>query len=118
MGMFPKEFIDSGSLCKEHIIQMLYVLPNTLIIPTEEVLDQLFLLIKSPRIQECPISKNVAHMAMSTILKKACMCKERDMKYPSWVFGKFCEPHPPLLYPNGFLIWLRIWKLLLPLISR
>jgi len=95
--MFLKEFIESGSLCKEHIIQMLYVLPNTLIIPTEEVLDQLFLLIKSPRIQECPISKNVAHMAMSTILKKACMCKERDMKYPSWVFGKFCEPQSPIV---------------------
>lgn len=95
--MFLKEFIESGNMCKEHIIQLLFVLPNTLIFPTEEVLDQLFLLIKSPRIQECAISKNIAHMAMSTILKKACMCEQRDFKYPAWVFGKFCGPQSPIV---------------------
>ena len=36
-------------------------------------------------------------MAMSTILKKACMCEQRDFKYPAWVFGKFCGPQSPIV---------------------
>ena len=36
-------------------------------------------------------------MAMSTILKKACLSKERDLKYPTWVMGKFCDPQSAIV---------------------
>ena len=41
--------------------------------------------------------RNVAMMSISTLLEKACLSKHRDIKYPTWVFGKFCTPNSPIL---------------------
>merc|ERR1719210_1562935 len=56
---FLKEQIESGELSKINIISLFYMLPNTLMFPTQEVLEQLIELSKSQRIQDCRFTRNV-----------------------------------------------------------
>ena len=65
--------------------------------PTEEVLEELFTLIQSEQIKSCQMTENVARMSLATLLHKACLTKDRQMAYPTWVLGEFCTPESPII---------------------
>ena len=94
---FLKEQIESGELSKINIISLFYMLPNTLMFPTQEVLEQLIELSKSQRIQDCRFTRNVVMMSITTLLEKACLSKNREIKYPVWVMGEMCHPNSRVL---------------------
>nr|ADD73552.1 vitellogenin 2 [Paracyclopina nana] len=89
---FLKDQIQSGEVNTVEIISLLMWMPNALMFPTEEVLEAVFEITKAPKVESCPFTKATAIMSLTTIVKKACLSKERDLSYPTWVFGKFCSP--------------------------
>jgi hypothetical protein len=78
-------------------VAILLWLPNSLMMPTEEVLEELFTLIQSEQIKSCQMTENVARMSMATLLHKACLVKDRQGGYPTWVLGEFCTPESPII---------------------
>ena len=41
--------------------------------------------------------RNIATMSFTTVLEKACLAKDREFTFPSWVMGKLCTPESPIL---------------------
>lgn len=76
---------------------ILHQLPNNLIVPSEQVLEELLELVQSQTFQESKLLRNIATMSFTTILEKACLATDRDIEYPSWVMGKLCTPESPIL---------------------
>lgn len=89
---FLKEQIQSGEMNTVEILSMLMWMPNSLMFPTEEVLETVFEILKAPKVESCPFTKNTAIMSLTSLVQKACLSKNRDTAYPTWVFGKFCSP--------------------------
>ncbi len=49
------------------------------------------------RTNECPFLKNFAIMSFTTLLEKSCLSRNRATTYPTWTWGKFCQPDSPIL---------------------
>ena len=67
-------------------------MPQYIVTPTKELLNELFELVTSDKIRECPLLNNVAIMGFSTLLNKACLSPFRKASYPVAVFGEICNP--------------------------
>ena len=94
---FLKEKMINREINKVQQVAILLWLPNSLMMPTEEVLEELFTLIQSEQIKSCQMTENIARMSMATLLHKACLVKDRQGGYPTWVLGEFCTPESPII---------------------
>jgi hypothetical protein len=94
---FLKEQMTNGEMSRMQIISMFMWLPNSLMVPTEELLEELFTLVKSQKVQESPLTKNIAIMSFTNLLQKACLAPNREASYPTDIFGKFCSPDSPIV---------------------
>ena len=70
--MVLKDLIET-ELSKPQIISIFMTLPNTLIFPTEEVLETLFELHKIQKIQSCPITRYM-HVTYTASKKSLATC--------------------------------------------
>ena len=89
---FLKEMILKDEMNKGQITNVFYWMPQYFVTPTKELLNELFELVTSDKIRECPLLNNVAIMGFSTLLNKACLSPFRKASYPVAVFGEFCNP--------------------------
>jgi len=89
---FLKQQILADEMCPTQLVSLLVLMPNNVIVPQEEVLEELFELVKSPKIKQSIVTERIAIMSFTTLLQKACLSANRDTSYPSWVMGKFCTP--------------------------
>jgi len=89
---FLKEIILSEEMSKIQISNIFIWMPHYIIIPNQEVLRELFELVTSEKVRECPLLYNAAIMGYSTLLEKACISNLRKTSYPVSVFGEFCNP--------------------------
>ena len=94
---FLKEKMMSREINKVQQVALLLWLPNSLMIPTEEVIEELFALIQSEPIKSCRMTENIARMSLVTLLNKACLNRHRTIAYPTWVLGEFCTPESPII---------------------
>merc|ERR1711899_261495 len=94
---FLKEQILKNDMTKLEIVILLHQLPNNILIPSEQVLEELLDLVKSTKFQESRLLRNIATMSFTTVLEKACLAKDREFTFPSWVMGKLCTPESPIL---------------------
>ncbi len=72
-------------------------MPHYIMIPNQEVLRELFELVTSEKVRECPLLYNAAIMGYSTLLEKACVSNLRKTSYPVSVFGEFCHPDSEII---------------------
>lgn len=94
---FLKEQMERNEMSKLELFSLFYWLPHNLMLPTQEVLEEVYQLVMSQKIQECRMSQNIATMSFTTLLEKACLAKNREVTYPTWVFGEFCNPDSPIV---------------------
>ena len=89
---FLKEMIQSDELSKSQLISVFIWMPQYVLIPTKELLKELFELVTSDKVRQCPILSNAAIMSFSTLIQRACISPDRVSSYPVSVFGEFCNP--------------------------
>ena len=94
---FIKEKIQNREINKVQTITILLWIPNSIIMPTEEVLEELWQLVQSEQVRQCRMTENVARMSLATLLNKACLKRTRNMNYPIWVLGRFCSPESQII---------------------
>jgi len=90
---FLKAHILNNEMTKIELISLVYLLPNNVVVPSTDVLEELFDLVISPKIKENRIYENLATMSFTTLLEKACFARNRDTAYPTAGVGpNVCAP--------------------------
>jgi len=94
---FLKELILSDEMNKVQISNIFIWMPQYIMVPNQDLLKELFELVSSEKVRECPILFNAAIMGFSTLLEKACISPIRKTSYPVNVFGEFCNPESEII---------------------
>lgn len=94
---FIKEQMLKKEMTKLELFSLFIWMPNNLMVPSQEILEEIYQLVTSPVITECKMSRNVATMSFTTLLEKACLARNRRTAFPTWVMGEFCNPESPIL---------------------
>jgi hypothetical protein len=98
--MFFKEMIEADKLTLVETTEVLLTLPHNIKTPTMEVIEEIFKLIKSPRVIAHKLLKTNAHLAFATILNRACFAPMDKIEntFPEHVLGKMCNPEDPKIH--------------------
>ena len=94
---FLKEQVQKNEMTTYQVFSLLYWLPNSVQVPSQAVLETVFELIQTQKVQQSRILENVATMSFSTLLEKACLSDTKDLHYPTWVMGSFCNADSEIL---------------------
>lgn len=86
-----KPLIESGELSDSQTAAVFMFLPTYIVTPTQELLSQIFELVKSSRVNKSNLVYSHALMSFSTLIQKACIAENRKTSYPTFVYGEFCN---------------------------
>ena len=89
--MFMKEMIESEEFSPLRIGSVLATLPHYIRTPTTKILNEIFELIKSPVVSRHEVLKKNAQLAFATLVNRACIDSEKELRFPEWVYGEFCN---------------------------
>merc|ERR1719282_1339143 len=87
--MFILNLLKSNQLTEIENYYTIVTLGHYIKTPTEELIHQIFLTIKSPAVQEKFWLKGSAHLAFANLVRNACLGSSKSY-YPEDVFGKMC----------------------------
>merc|ERR1711884_583174 len=90
---FFKSLVERGELRSSQVASIFFSLPRTIVMPTPQLLEDLFELVRSEPIRNMPEGNvwNMAILSFSGLLEKACVSPLAKENYPSQVFGRFCH---------------------------
>lgn len=94
---FLKDQMMKKEMTHLELFSLMAWMPNNLMVPHQQILEEIFQLVTSQEIQECQVCRNIATMSFSTLLEKACLARNRATSFPTWVMGEFCTPESPIL---------------------
>ena len=94
--MFLKEMIEKDQISETQKFLIVSTFTHYIKTPTEELIDQIFQLIKSDAITSKSYLKYPAHLVFSNLVSTACLHSTKTQKvYPEHVFGKMCSSNNP-----------------------
>jgi len=88
--VFVKELIQSEEMSPLRMGVSIAMLPHYIRTPTVKLLDEIFELIKSPAVTKYQVLKANSELAFATILNRACIDRNRVVRFPVFVYGEFC----------------------------
>merc|ERR1719228_1085517 len=88
------EMIEQDQLSEMEKFLLVSTLTHYIKTPTEELIDQIFQLIKSNAITSKLYLKAPAHLMFGTLIRQACF-QPNSKVYPEYVFGKMCSANNP-----------------------
>merc|ERR1712223_628246 len=90
---FFKSLVERGELRSSQVSSIFFSLPRTIVMPTPQLLEDLFELVRSEPIRQMSKGNvwNMAILSFSGLLEKACGSPLAKENYPSQVFGRFCH---------------------------
>ena len=90
---FFKSLVERGELRSSQVASIFFSLPRTIVMPTPQLLEDLFELVRSEPIRNMSKGNvwNMAILSFSGLLEKACVSPLAKENYPSQVFGRFCH---------------------------
>merc|ERR1740128_627548 len=87
--MFILDLLKTNQLTEIENYYTIVTLVHYIKTPTEELIHQIFLAIKSPAVQQKFWLKGSAHLAFANLVRNACLGSTKAY-YPEDVFGKMC----------------------------
>merc|ERR1712131_130771 len=88
--MFLKEMIEQEQLTEVESYMIIATLNHYMKAPSEELIQQVFQLIKSQAVQKRFWLKGSANLVFASIVRNACL-GNRKVHYPEELFGKMCS---------------------------
>jgi len=88
--MFLKEMIEQEQLTEVESYMVIATLNHYMKAPSEELIQQVFQLIKSQAVQKRFWLKGSANLVFASIVRNACL-GNRKVHYPEELFGKMCS---------------------------
>ena len=92
--MFLKQMIEQDQMSEIEKFLVVSTFTHYIKTPTEDLIHQIFHLIKSNAITSRPYLKAPAQLVFSTLIRQACF-NYKNKVYPEHVFGKMCSPNNP-----------------------
>ena len=89
--MFLKDAVEKELLTESENYFMIVTLAHYMRMPTEELIHEVFQMIKSNAVQSRWWLKGSANLVFANIVRNACLGSNRAY-YPEQVFGKMCSP--------------------------
>jgi len=90
--IFLKEMVEQDQISETEKFLVLSTFTHYIKTPTEELIDQIFQMIKSDAVSSKSYLKYPAHLAFSNLLSTACLQSSKTNKvYPEHVFGRMCS---------------------------
>merc|ERR1719436_1314289 len=90
--IFLKEMVEKDLISETEKFMVLSTFTHYIKTPTEALIHQIFLLIKSDAVASKSYLKYPAHLTFSSLLSTACLKSTKTNKvYPEHVFGKMCS---------------------------
>merc|ERR1719290_914314 len=90
--MFLKQMIEQDQMSEIEKFLVVSTFSHYIKTPTEDLIHQIFHLIKSNAVTSKPYLKAPAQMVFATLIRQACF-NSRNKVYPENVFGKMCSPN-------------------------
>merc|ERR1712168_200037 len=90
--MFLKQMIEQDQMSEIEKFLVVSTFTHYIKTPTEDLIHQIFHLIKSNAITSKPYLKAPANLVFATLVRQACF-KTNNKVYPEYVFGKMCSPN-------------------------
>merc|ERR1719391_1690758 len=92
--MFLKQMIEQDQMSEIEKFLVISTFSHYIKTPTEDLIHQIFHLIKSNAVTSKPYLKAPGQMVFATIIRQACFTsKTKNKVYPESVFGKMCSPN-------------------------
>merc|ERR1712168_570166 len=92
--MFLKQMIEQDQMSEIEKFLVVSTFTHYIKTPTEDLIHQIFHLIKSNAVTSKPYLKAPGQMVFATIIRQACFTsKTKNKVYPESVFGKMCSPN-------------------------
>merc|ERR1711936_402966 len=92
--IFLKQMIEQDQMSEIEKFLVVSTFTHYIKTPTEDLIHQIFHLIKSNAITSRPYLKAPAQLVFSTLIHQACF-NYKNKVYPEHVFGKMCSPNNP-----------------------
>merc|ERR1719290_477064 len=89
--MFLKQMIEQDQMSEIEKFLVVSTFTHYIKTPTEELIHQIFHLIRSRAITSKPYLKAPANLVFATLVRQACF-NSNNKVYPEYVFGKMCSP--------------------------
>merc|ERR1712168_1726316 len=89
--MFLKQMIEQDQMSEIEKFLVVSTFTHYIKTPTEDLIHQIFQLIKSSAITSKPYLKAPAQLVFATLVRQACLYSKNKV-YPENVFGKMCSP--------------------------
>ena len=89
--MFLKQMIEQDQMTEIEKFLVVSTFTHYIKTPTEDLIHQIFQLIKSNAVTSKPYLKAPAQLVFATLIRQACF-NSRSKVYPENVFGKMCSP--------------------------
>ena len=93
--MFLKDMIIAGKFNPLRTAEIISSIPHYIKTPNLKVLEEIFELIKSPEVSRHEMLKYNAEIAFATVVNRACISPFKDSRFPTFVFGEFCNNQAP-----------------------
>merc|ERR1719187_2541754 len=90
--MFLKQMIEQDQMSEIEKFLVVSTFSHYIKTPTEDLIHQIFHLIKSNAVTSKPYLKAPAQMVFATLIRQACF-NSRNKVYPENMFGKMCSPN-------------------------
>merc|ERR1719430_21106 len=88
---FIVDLIKQGQMTKGQIVNFLTWMPHYIVYPTKSSLQKLYIIIRSEKIQNNMYIRNIAITSFTQLLQQACTSGQRQLSYPTFVTGEFCN---------------------------
>merc|ERR1712168_1524160 len=90
--MFLKQMIEQDQMSEIEKFLVVSTFTHYIKTPTEDLIHQIFHLIKSNAITSKPYLKAPGQLVFATLVRQACL-NSKNKVYPENVFGKMCSPN-------------------------
>merc|ERR1712168_1246843 len=90
--MFLKQMIEQDQMTEIEKFLVVSTFTHYIKTPTEDLIHQIFHLIKSSAITSKPYLKAPGQLVFATLVRQACL-NSKNKVYPENVFGKMCSPN-------------------------
>lgn len=96
---FVKKMILEGQATVTQAESILLSWSRNIVTPNARVLEEIYDLVTSSKVRQISQENggnnvyNSAVLGYSVLIEKACLAYNRNVSYPTWIYGEFCNKH-------------------------
>lgn len=92
-----KTLVERNDLSNTQTSAIFAAIPRSVATPSEELLEEVFDLVKSQKVRDHHRTYHTALLSLSNLMQKACLSSNSQTSYPTSLYGKFCNSESSII---------------------